>query len=1191
MGWLDRFRSRGTPPVRESSTPPPKKGTRHDAVPASPPPPQRVGPGERPQAKSALAPESTSPNRATMYSDGGAAAAFALALQPEPDPSAVRAASQFALGDVIADTYRVTSVLGETAHFWACRADHLLWGIPVVVKSPRADFLRQTGAARAIATDASRWTGLGLHPHVAYCHQVHTYKGVPLVVIEWLDAGNLRPAIANARTAQLHIGLNLVIQICHGLEHAHGHGLLHGALRPENLVLNREGVLRVTDFWSDVRTVAATQGGSGPGRQRWEQSLGPYIAPERWVGATAPDPRSDVFGLGVCMYEIFCGARPYEIARGPRRAAPEPRGAQTEARLPDRLIALLKRCVDWDQERRPQTVADVCEELCALHLELFGKPSPFARPAPCSSADGWNNQALAALVQGRAADAEVAWQRALAADAYHLEATYNGGVARWRRGELTDDAVVQQVEQASAAASYEWRGSHLLALVHLERGDAPAALPLLERIVPLAGGNSEVAATLARAREQAARMGAVRGLTVHRGFVSDLSMSPDGRRILSAGEDNALKLSDAASGTLLHSLEGHTARPSCVRFSGDGTRALSGGEDCTLRLWDMSTAQCLKTLPTTGPVFSVALSADGNVALSSASSSEKMADDTLLQLWDLKGARCLGRLVGHTRAAKSVGLSADGRKAVTGGDDHSVRVWDLGSLMCRLVLSGHEHHVSAVHLSDNGQFAASGSWDRTVRLWDANTGRCLRVFAGHQGIITSVCVSADGRLVLSGSWDNTVRLWDARSGRCLRTFAGHGSMVTAVTMSADGLTAASASWDRVIRLWPLPSPDETPPPLRLSVRAQQRAVLPVQLQPAELLDEAEGAIKEARWDQALARVRQVRSLDDRRLEARATRLWRALSVVCRRAGLQGATSAVTISTLQPVYGGCLTSDSRWVVTPTRGDTIEVWDVDLERCARTFTGHTNRVLSIAVSRDEAVALSASADRTLRLWDLASGKCLRVLTGHQSVVAAAVLSSDRQWAASAGYDHTVRLWSLSTGECTRILRGHRRQVTAVSISGDERWIVSASLDQTVRLWDATSGEPLQVLSGHTGGVLAAALSGDGTWVLSGARDGHVRLWERTTGKCLQVLEGHDGSVAGVFMTPDDRWGFSASADRTVRVWNLRAGECARVLSDHSDPLTGLSLSRDGTSLLVTTAQPALQIWDLDWELEAPEDAPAS
>jgi len=1200
MGWFDRFRSRREPSPQGSPAPGP-----------TPPAPRPPAAGERPEARTTpvvspqiipaddgghddrgatILPGAANGGSVPVYNDGGAAAvAFALALQPELDPSAARAASQFAAGDVIAETYRVTQVLGETKYFWACRAEHLRWNVPIVVKSPRLDVLRQTGAARAIVSDASRWTALGLHPHIVYCHQIHTCNGVPLVIIEYVNGGNLRPWIASGRTAQLHLGLNLAIQICHGLDHAHGQGLWHGALVPENMLLTDGGVLRIADFWSELRAVAAHRatGSAAAARQRWEEALGPYIAPERWVSSGTLDARSDIFALGVCLYEIFCGARPHEIARGPRRSAPEPRGAQADARLPDRLAALLKHCVDWDPERRPQSVAEIGRQLSALHVELLGKPSPFARPSAFNGADGWNNQALVALLQGRAADASLAWERALAIDPSHLETTYNAAVSRWRRGELTDDVVARRVEETAAACSYEWRGSYLLALVHLERGDAHAALQLLEKVAPLAGGDAEVEATLIDARKRAAEAADnARVISSHRGFVSDLSMTADGKRILSVGEDNALRLTDVVSGGLMHTLEGHTGRPSCVRFNADGSRALSGGEDCSLRLWEVATAQCLKTIALAGPVFAVGISADGAVGVSACSSSEKMVDDTWLQVWDLKGGRCLGKLVGHTSTAKAIGISADGRRAVSGSDDHSVRIWDLSSFMCRLVLSGHEHHVSAVNLSDNGHYVVSGGWDRTVRLWDANTGRCLHIFTGHEGIVTSVCISPDGRLVVSGSWDNTVRLWDTRSRRCLSTFRSHSSMVTAVAMSADARIAASASWDRYIRVWPLPSADSPPGPLRLSTRVTQRTVLAVQLQPAELLDEADAAIKDGRWGEALARVRQVRHLADRKPEARALRLWRTLSGACRRTDLQGATVSVSIGTRHPLYGGCLTSDTRWVLAATRADTVEVWDVDLERCARSLSGHGDRVLAVCLSRDDRFALSASADRTLRLWDVATGKCLRVLSGHQSVVVAAALSPDQERAVSGSYDHRVKLWRLDSGECTATLVGHRRQVTAVALSNDGRWVASASLDETVRLWDVTSGEEIQVFSGHTGGALAASLS-DGAWVLSGARDGSVRLWERTTGKCLQVFEGHSGPVVAVFITADERWGFSASRDRTVRVWNLRAGNCAKVLDDQSDPLTGLSVGKDGSSLLVTTAQPAFHIWELDWELEAPEE----
>jgi WD40 repeat protein/serine/threonine protein kinase len=1115
--------------------------------------------------------------------------AVALASQLDPDPLSAAGAG-LPVGEVVADTYRVKRLLASGERFAVYLVDHIPWDTPVIIKMPRPEILAETGAARAIAQDAARWSELGLHPHIAYCFYAHTINQTPLVVLEYLEGGCLRPWISSGRTANLQIGINLAIQMCHGLEWAHDQGVWHGTFSPENVLLTGEGVARITDFWNESRALLSGRANSASGQptKRSERTLDAYVAPEQWVDSDDVDAQSDIFALGVCLYEIFCGRRPYEIARGPRRQGPEPRSAHNDARLPDALATVLKRCVEWDPDRRPTSVAEIGAALCDLHQELFDKPSPFAHlPHESCGAAGWNNQAIAAILQGRTADAQAAWERALGIDAGHVESIYNLWVHRWRHSEVTDEAVVRQLEHIVATNSYDWRAPYLLALVHLERGDATAALPLLERTLAIAPPSAEVETAVAttRTRTEAAPNRA-RVSTVHRAFVSDLALSEDGRWVVSSGDDSTIRIVDTATGRALRTLEGHARRVSSVSMNADSTVILSGGDDSTLRLWDIKSARCTKILPMQGSVWAVALSADGTHALTAACASDKIIDDIWLQYWDLTKDRCLGKLTGHNRAAKVIALSGDGRRAISGSDDHTVRIWDLNSLTGRLLVPSHDHHVSAVAMSVDGHLAVSGSWDRTVRLWDTSTGRCLQTFLGHEGIVTSVCLSADGRLVVSGGWDNTVRVWDADSGRCLSTLAGHTSMVTAVRVSGDRGLAVSASWDKTIRFWSLPPPDTTVRPLRLSTRAAYRAAPSIQLQPSELLDEADAAVKERRWGDALVRVRQVQQRNDSRTEGRTTRLWRQLSRVCQRVELRSAAAVASMNTPEPIVAARLNSDARWVITAGRSEALHVWDLDLERCSRTLVGHTDRVWDVCLSTDDLTALSAGADRTLRLWDLGNGKCIRVLNGHQSIVSSVALSDDQESAVSGSYDHTVRVWDLVSGDCVRALIGHTRQVTAVCLSTDGHRAVSASFDHTARVWDVDTGAALYVLSGHTHAVLAVAFSAGGALVLTGARDNTARLWEAGSGRCVHVFEGHAAPVSAVLLTPDERWAFTASHDRTVRVWNVRTGACAHVLADATDALTALALSRDGGSLLAATDRPALQTWDVFWNLDAPE-----
>ena len=189
-------------------------------------------------------------------------------------------------------------------------------------------------------------------------------------------------------------------------------------------------------------------------------------------------------------------------------------------------------------------------------------------------------------------------------------------------------------------------------------------------------------------------------------------------------------------------------------------------------------------------------------------------------MWDLDSGAPLHTLAGHhrggpPRGVAAVAVSADGRRAVSGGDDGTVRVWDLAtgkqiaSASQRLwhwFARLHRRSVRSLSVSADGRCAVSGGDDGTVRVWDLDSGAPLHTLAGHQPTAGwAVAVSADGRRAVSGGrYDGTVRVWDLDSGAPLHTLAGHHRGVAAVAVSADGRRAVSGGEvDGTVRVWDL----------------------------------------------------------------------------------------------------------------------------------------------------------------------------------------------------------------------------------------------------------------------------------------------------------------------------------------------------------------------------------------------------
>ena len=250
-------------------------------------------------------------------------------------------------------------------------------------------------------------------------------------------------------------------------------------------------------------------------------------------------------------------------------------------------------------------------------------------------------------------------------------------------------------------------------------------------------------------------------------------------------------------GPLIRTLQGHTGGVWAVAISQDGNQAISGSSDGTLKLWDLKKGQEIRTLVGhTGGVGAVAISQDGNRAIS-------RSDDNTLKLWDLEEGQEIRTLEGHAGGVRAVAVSKDGKQAISGSSDNTLKIWDLEEGQEIRTLEGHTGWVWAVAIFQDGRRAISGSYDNTLKIWDLEEGQEIRALVGHTGEVRAVAIFQDGRRAISGSDDSTLKIWDLEKGQAIKTLVGHADGVGAVAISKDGRRAISGSFDNTLRLWDL----------------------------------------------------------------------------------------------------------------------------------------------------------------------------------------------------------------------------------------------------------------------------------------------------------------------------------------------------------------------------------------------------
>lgn len=551
------------------------------------------------------------------------------------------------------------------------------------------------------------------------------------------------------------------------------------------------------------------------------------------------------------------------------------------------------------------------------------------------------------------------------------------------------------------------------------------------------------------------------------GHTGPVAFSPDGKQILTGANGTLVRVLDAASGLEIHQLKGHTNSVNSAVFSPDGTEIVTGSSDGTARLWSAVSGKEIRRFQGYGgPVNSVAISPNGTQILTGAFNNQAL-------LWDAATGKDIQRFNGHSQQINAVAFSPDGKQIVTGSDDHSARLWDAASGNEVQRFLGHTEAVVSVAFAPDGQKVLTRSRDGTTRLWDAATGKEIRRF-GNGGPFGSATFSRDGTWVATGGFG--AQLWNSASGKLLRTFRGLFSTIESVAFSPDGAHVLTGGRDGT-RLWDL----------RLGKEIG-------------------------------------------RFEGRPTFVQ---AVAFSRDGSQ-------------VLLGCLDGTAR-LLDMASGKEIR----------RINAPRGSVVESVAFSPDGKLALAAVAnfskqDQAAILWDVLSGKEIRRFTGHLKPIHSAVFSPDGAQVLTASSDDTARLWDVASGKEIRRFAPHSFGIYSASFSPDGAQVLTGSIDGTARLWDAASGVEVRRFGGRTARLTSVAFSPNGKQLLAGSDDNTARLWDAGGGKEIWRFQGHSGPITSVGFSPDGTKALTGSKDCTSRIWNVATGEqlCALIGSPHGE-----------------------------------------
>lgn len=926
------------------------------------------------------------------------------------------------------------------------------------------------------------------HENIIGVYSAEEVNNNLLLVMEFLEGDSLDKVVEREGCQSVRVACEYIRQAALGLQHAHEQHFVHRDIKPQNLMrITQGGLVKLLDFGLTKQALEAQQKTDNQVTGQYTVLGTPaYMAPEQVEDFHQADIRSDIYSLGCTLYYLLSGHPPFEsdnlssLIYHHSHTRPK-KLSEIRKDIPRNLTRVVNRMLEKDPSHRYQQPIEVAHAL-----------EPFVHPKKRRWA--WASVALLALLpvilfwgqlvrivtnQGQIVietDAHVEVSIKQNGERIKLVDTQSNKTFDIQAGQYT--LHVRELPDGVHVASRSFavtRGGKEVINVRLELSKANPVPPSTE------GVSFSSSSIVLRPRQFADNPWTIE-FSHHRGPVHDVSFSPDGTLLATAGQDGTVRIWQSKDFKLTQVLCKHSASVNCLAWHAQGMRLASGDSSGVVCLWDISTGSLIRSFDAHNNEVGVGVSdiewspTEEHVLASS-------GWDRTLRIWRVDRAEIKPKELRHDGPVVSLQWAENGKAIFSCGKFAGLHRWtypvEVAQSKPKVIIPGplKKQFAIQVHLLDSKIYLATR--EGQILVLDEKDGKLIETLLQHQEDIAGISPIGEKHLLSGGYKDGKLIRWERNSDKhqLIQTFTqgirsisvqpGKAALI-AVSVGDNNISIVDPTAGKVIHT--IVGTHHQIGAMAFHPQGKSLAFSDLTEHSLYLIDQSPG------------------------IQALATKEAKFYSLVWSKTG-------------------------KWLAAGTGRNNVYLWDQDRKRSSLSIKKGT--FFSLVFSSDDSQLAGGTNTGEVHIWDIKKKQLLHTVKLENKPIRSLAWNSKGVLACAVeGVEKVVLIDT--TKDSPTILESPNLKTYARSVawSTDGQKLLVGSRYGLVQLWDLNKGQSLWSKQHHTGSVIAsyANWSHSTPFAITSGEGGKVQQIDLASGKIVRTLSNHPTYATAMSMSPN-------------------------------------------------------------------------